>query len=205
MLWLFFNRKKLTINLHPLAIIFLWLAFALIGLGLYKQEIYDHYYGFFFPAPFLLVGALAEVLANSGKRIGKIALLIILGSLFIVNLQNSPLRYPPNQQLRRAKEVAQKISEESQDKNFNLAVIAERNYESGYEYFLEMWGKKVVKIDAQIPDTITDQVFVVCEMPKEKCDPTHNPKAEVANFGWSKIGKEYIVFGTTLFKLIHTK
>ncbi len=186
-------------------LLFSWLAFALLGLGLYKQEIYDHYYGFFFPAPFLLVGALAEVLANSGKRIGKIALFIILGSLFIVNLQNSPLRYPPNQQLRRAKEVAQKISEESQDKNFNLAVIAERNYESGYEYFLEMWGKKVVKIDAQIPDTITDQLFVVCEMPKEKCDPTHNPKAEVANFGWSKIGKEYIVFGTTLFKLIHTK
>ncbi|KKT64978.1 MAG: hypothetical protein UW60_C0049G0001, partial [Candidatus Woesebacteria bacterium GW2011_GWA2_44_33] len=26
----------------------LWLAASLIGLGLYKQEIYDHYYGFFF-------------------------------------------------------------------------------------------------------------------------------------------------------------
>jgi len=205
LLWLLFNSKKLTINRQPLAIILTWLVFALLGLGLYKQEIYDHYYGFFFPAPFLLVGALAGVLANSGKRIGKIALFIILGSLFMVNLQNSPLRYPPNQQLRRAKEVAQKISEESAGRQFNLAVIAERNYEAGYQYFLEMWGKKVVKIDAQKPDTITNQLFVVCEMEKTKCDPTHSPKAEVANFGWSKIDTEWTVFGTTLYRLVHTK
>ena len=25
--------------------------------------------------------------------------------------------------------------------------------------------------------TVTDQLFVVCEMPKEKCDPTHDPSA----------------------------
>jgi 4-amino-4-deoxy-L-arabinose transferase-like glycosyltransferase len=212
LLWLLFNRKKLTINRQPLAIILVWLAFALIGLGLYKQEIYDHYYGFFFPAPFLLMGALAERLANkqslplrgSGKRIVKILLFIGLFALVVVNLVNSPLKYPPNQQLRRAKEVAQKVAEEAKDKEFNFAVIAERNYESGYRYFLEMWKKPVVDIDAQKPDTITNQLFVVCEMEKAKCDPTHNPKAEVANFGWSKIDKEITVFGTTMYKLVHT-
>jgi len=211
--WLFVKRRKLIINhkrslalcAWPLTIVLIWLAFALLGLGLYKQEIYDHYYGFFFPAPFLLIGALAQDTWTIANKTGKI--LIAAGFIYLVflNFKESPLKYPPNQQLRRAKEVAQKISEESQDKNFNLAVIAERNYEAGYQYFLEMWGKKVVKIDAQKPDTITNQLFVVCEMEKAKCDPTHSPKAEVANFGWSKIGKEYIVFGTTLFKLVHTK
>jgi hypothetical protein len=125
--------------------------------------------------------------------------------LLYANLKANPLRYPPNQQLRRAKEVAQKVAEEAKNKEFNFAVIAERNYESGYRYFLDMGKKPVVDIDAQKPETITDQLFVVCEMPKEKCDPTHNAKAEVANFGWSKIDTEWEVFGTRLFKLVHTK
>lgn len=48
------GRKNLTLNNYiGFAIIFIWLGFALVGLGLYKQEIYDHYYGFFFPAPLI--------------------------------------------------------------------------------------------------------------------------------------------------------
>ena len=204
--WLIINRKKEErLSKDAYILIFTWLTFALLGLGLYKQEIYDHYYGFFFPAPFFLLGALVQDTFGIAKKAGRI--LIVLGCLYLVfvNFKESPLKYPPNQQLRRAKEVAQKVAEEAKDKEFNFAVIAERNYESGYRYFLEMWKKPVVDIDAQKPDTITNQLFVVCEMPKEKCDPTHNPKAEVANFGWSKIEKEMTVFGTTLYKLVHTK
>ena len=205
LLWLLFNSKKLTINRQPLAIILTWFAFALIGLGLYKQEIYDHYYGFFFPVPFFLLGALVQNTFKTAKKAGRILIVLGCSYLVFVNFKENPLRYPPNMQLTRAEKVAQKVSEESKQEKFNFAVIAERNYESGYKYFLEMWGTKIVDIDAQKPDTITSQLFVVCEMEKAKCDPTHNPKAEVANFGWSKIEKEYSVFGTTLFKLIHTK
>ena len=52
-------------------------------------------------------------------------------------------------------------------------------------------------------DTIKDQLFVVCELPIEKCDPTHNSKAEIANFGWSKIESYEQFEGVTIFKLIH--
>lgn len=204
-MWLILFKKKSLIRNSSFVILAAWFAFALIGLGLYKQEIYDHYYGFFFPAPFLLLGVLIQDVYLITKKSGRILIVIGLIYLAFLNFKESPLKYPPNQQLRRAKEVAQKISEESEGQEFNLAVIAERNYEAGYQYFLEMGGKKVVKIDAQLPSSVADQLFVVCEMPKEKCDPTHSPKAEVANFGWSKIEKEYLVFGTTLFKLIHTK
>ena len=197
--WLILFKKNGLTILHRKSYILLlsWLAFAILGLGLYKQEIYDHYYGFFFPAPFLLVGALAE-------RIGKIRLLLVLGLMFYVNIKENPLKFPPNQQLKRSIEVANKIGQESGGQKFNLAVIAERNYEDGYQYFLEKEDRPVVDIDAQVPETITNQLFVVCEMPKEKCDPTHSPKAEVANFGWTKIDKEWEVFGATIYKLIHT-
>lgn len=204
-IWLVLFKKKSIIRNSSYVVLAVWLVFALLGLGLYKQEIYDHYYGFFFPVPFFLIGALICDAWRLVKKPGRI--LIVLGCLYLVfvNFKESPLKSPPNQQLRRAKEIAQKISEESRNKEFNLAVIAERNYEAGYQYFLEMWGKKVVKIDAQKPDTITNQLFVVCEMEKAKCDPTHNPKAEVANFGWTKIENEWTPFGTTLYKLVHTK
>ncbi|MBI2066228.1 glycosyltransferase family 39 protein [Candidatus Woesebacteria bacterium] len=181
-----------------------WLAVALIGLGLYKQEIYDHYYGFFFSAPFLLLGGISQYIVQSTKDIGKIALFVVLGLLFFVNLQNSPLKYPPNRQLQRSIEVAKKIEQEVGKEKFNLAVIAERNYEDGYQYFLEKRQAPVIDIDAQRPETVTNQLFVVCELPKEKCQPTTSPKAEVANFGWSKIAGEWEVFGVTVYKLVHS-
>jgi hypothetical protein len=48
-------------------------------------------------------------------------------------------------------------------------------------------------------------LYVVCELPREKCDPIHNPKTEIANFGWSEIEKEWNVEGVILFKLVHTE
>jgi hypothetical protein len=42
-------------------------------------------------------------------------------------------------------------------------------------------------------------------LPVEKCSPTSNAKAQVANFGWSKIDGEWQVMGATVFKLIHAR
>jgi 4-amino-4-deoxy-L-arabinose transferase-like glycosyltransferase len=188
-----------------LSLIFVWLGLALLGLGIYKQHIYDHYYGFFFAAPFLLIGATGEYLISQ-KYIGKMLVLIGFILLLVFNLLNSPIKGPPNRQLQRTQEVAQKIQKEAGEEKFNLAVIAERNYEDAYQYFLERWGTKVIDIDPlDFERTIANQLFVVCEMPPEKCDPTHNAKAEIANFGWSKVEKEWSVAGVTLFKLIHTQ
>lgn len=86
-----------------------------------------------------------------------------------------------------------------------MAVIAERNYEGAYLYFLELWKEPVVIIDPQrANETITNYLFVVCEYEdKSKCQPVSNPKAEVANFGWSKIESSWNVDGLMLFKLVH--
>jgi len=205
--FLVLKRKDLPLKTkHGFYVLLVWLGVAILGLGLYKQEIYDHYYGFFFPAPFLLIGGLGQLLLENKKRIIPTLTIIALVLLVYVNLKVDPLLKAPNQQLRRAREVAQKIKEEANGERFNLAVLAERNYEDGYQYFLERWNEKVVDINAlKADETITQQLFVVCELPKEKCDPTHSPKAEVANFGWSKIENEWEVFGARLYKLVHTQ
>ncbi|OGM60091.1 hypothetical protein A3A75_01660 [Candidatus Woesebacteria bacterium RIFCSPLOWO2_01_FULL_39_10] len=188
-------------------VLIIWIGISLIGLALYKQEIYDHYYGFFFTAPFLLIGGISQSIINKHKIFGSLVVILVAGYLLVVNLQNNLLKYPPNRQLQRSIEVAKKIAEESGGQKFNLAVIAERNYEGAYQYFLESWSEPFVMIDPQKTDeTITEQLYVICEYSeKEKCDPTHNPKAEIANFGWTKIEDEWQVSGVTLYKLTHTK
>lgn len=200
------GRKKLHRNeASGFMILFVWLLVTVIGLGVYKQQIYDHYYGFIFTAPFLFLGGFVDGISENLSKFGKGLLAGGLLALVGVNLYNSPLRTPPGNQMQRSIDVAKKIEQESGGKQFNLAVLAERNYEDGYQYFLEKDGYPVVDIDAQKPDTITNQLFAVCELPKEKCDPTHSPKAEVANFGWSKIGGQWEVSGVIIYKLVHTK
>lgn len=187
-------------------LLFAWFGMALIGLGLYKQEIYDHYYGFFFAAPFLILGGLAQSLVNSSRIRGISLVIPVVFLLVALNLINNPIKYGPGRQLQRTEEVADEIIKLSADKPFNLAVIAERNYDDAYQYFLENKGAKMVDIDPQkFEETITEQLFVVCEMEPQKCDPTHSPKAEVAGFGWSAIEQQWSISGTTVYKLVHTR
>ncbi len=201
------SRLKITQKEHrAFALLFIWLGFALFGLGLYKQEIYEHYFGFFFPAPFILIAGILTQLLEKAKIRGRWLVGTAVLVLVFYNLSETPLKYPPNRQLQRTIEISQKIFEEARDTPFNLAVIAERNYEDAYQYFLEKWGAGVVDIDPlRYQQTITNQLFVVCEMPKDKCDPTHNPKAEIANFGWSRVESEWDVAGVTIYKLVHSR
>ena len=198
--------KKERDNKNPAYLLITWIGFALIGLGLYKQQIYDHYFGFIFVVPFLLIGAYISSLFETKKTYLKYLGGFLVIGLVLISLNSNPLRFSPNKQLSRSVNVAKKIEEESGGKPFNLAVIAERNYEDGYKYFLLKDNFPITDINAQRPETITDQLFAVCELfPAEKCDPTHNPKAQVANFGWSKIDQKWEVDGAIIYRLVHLK
>ncbi len=201
----FVLSKKTFNNRKSIILILNWLVFGLIGFGLYKQSVYDHYFGFLFPVPFLLVGAFFEHIFNFKSKLIKVVSILALVGLVLLNIKNNPFRYQPNYQMKRAQNVTNKVLEIAEGKPFNLAVLAERNYEDGYRYFMEVKGAKVMHADRWDQKTIVDNLIVICEKPKEKCDPTHSSKAEVANFGWSKIDSEYEVDGVIIFKLIHSK
>lgn len=198
--------EKVEDEFSSFFLLFIWLIVTLIGFGIYKQEIYDHYFGIIFPAVFILSGAIFHFIFKNNKFVGTILFIFIFPVLVFQNLNNNPLKYPPNNQLQRSKDVADKIISESKGKEFNIAVIAERNYEGAYQYFLEKMNAPVVMIDPQLSnETITPQLYVICELPQTKCDPTHDPKAGIANFGWSKIVDEWNVDGVILFKLVHSQ
>lgn len=182
-----------------------WAVFGLVGLGLYQKDIYNHYFGFLFVIPFVIIGVIISKL-TSGKIISRVLEIGLLIYLTIISLINNPLLNEPNRLLRRSVNVSKVIEQNSGYTPFNLAVIADTNYEDGYKYFLLKDNYPVTDIDAQIPGTITNQLFAVCELiPNSKCDPTHNPKEQVANFGWSKIENSWEVDGAIVYKLVHTK
>ena len=167
-----------------------WMGIGLIGLGLYKQHIYDHYYGFLFAAPFLLLGFIFEKI----KRWSIPIFLLLLA----VMIPDNPLRYPPNNQLAHTQEVAGFISQQSQNKPFNLALIAKRNYDIGYRYFLDIYHAPYYTIHQQL----ADQLFVICEDPV--CEPVNNPLWEIAAFGWAKVDRQWeFPWGVKVFRLIH--
>ena len=207
LLSLFVNRKQLDkTRVQGFIILTVWLGVGLLGLSFYRYEIYDHYYGFFFPAPFALTGGLLGYLIEKTQSSGKILTALFVGLLLFASISNSHLWNLPQKQMARSIEVARKIRQEAEGQRFNLAVLAERNYEDGYKYFLEVWGEKVIHLDPlRFEDSVTEQLFVVCEKPKDKCDPTHSPKAEVANFGWSKIDSQWEIGGVVLYKLVHSR
>lgn len=188
----FLNRKMLIF----------WFVSGVIGLSLYKQNIYDHYFGFLFPISFLLIGVMLSKLFDSKYRLFSIFLFSIL---IFVNLLNNPFNNYPNNQLQRSRNVSNKVLEIAGDKPFDLAVLAERNYEDGYRYFMEVKGAQVMHADRWDQKTIVDTLMVICEKEESVCDPTHSSKAEVANFGMSKIDGQWQVDGVIIYKLIHAK
>ncbi|MBI2405950.1 glycosyltransferase [Candidatus Microgenomates bacterium] len=197
-------KQRQTFFQSPSFLLLVWVGFGLSGMALLKQNIYDHYFGFMFVIPFFLLGMLAQEITNYKLQITNFLLFAALVFLILLNLSMTPIKNPPQRQLQRTGEVAAKIVQEAKGQTFNLAVLAERNYEDAYQYFLEWWKEPVRDIDPlKYEETVAEQLFVVCELPQEKCDPTHNPKAEITVFGWSKIDKEWDVAGVKLYRLVH--
>jgi 4-amino-4-deoxy-L-arabinose transferase-like glycosyltransferase len=184
-----------------LFLILIWFLVGLLCLGSYKQEIYDHYFGFLFPVPFLLVGWVLAMIWH-GKLTGRIFTLFLLAGLLLLAVKESPLRYQPSNQLQKTQTIARFILDQAGDKPFNLALIAERNYDDAYAFFMEKEGKPPVRIEPEkAGETITDQLFVICE--QLPCQPVYHPKAEIAMFGWSKVEEKWEIEGVEVYKLSH--
>lgn len=171
----------------------IWIAVGLLGVSFYQNDVYDHYLGFLNPAPFLLLGSVVCIFKNFKLRIVFIAFIILLG---IVNLQKNPLLKSPNNQLKKTQDVARFIIGKSGERPFNFALLSKNNYDSAYQFYLDIYGHK----PKQVPFDKTSQLFVVCE--DEVCDPTHSPKYELAAFGWSRIDWMEEFEGVKIYKLV---
>lgn len=194
--YLMIRRKKINWPYFTLGV---WLILGLMGLSLYKSQLYDHYLGFLNPVPFLLLGsivALTNKLKGFEKKIIFASVLLVNAFLLIMFIQKSPLNSQPNYQLKRTQEIAKFVIEKSEGNPFNFALIAARNYDSAYQFYLDIYGFK----PKQAYEEVTSQMFVVCE--DDVCDPTHNQKYEITSFGMSKVDWEEEYMGVRVYKLV---
>ncbi|MFA5828010.1 MAG: glycosyltransferase family 39 protein [Candidatus Shapirobacteria bacterium] len=189
--------KKNTKRTYFVAL-FLWLLFGIGGLGLYKQHIYDHYFGFIFPVPFIIVGIVLSSLFEF-NRLTKIVGSALLLILVYLSVLETPIQYPPNNQLQTTQTIVKSILAESNNQPFNFALLAKQNYDPPYRYYFSEYNSQIYLLQ----DKITDQLFVVCEPWQIDCQPINNPEWNIAAFGWAKIDKQWQINGITIFKLTH--
>ena len=192
------KRKKFIWNFFVLNT---WLLGGIAGLSLYKQTIYDHYSSFLNPALFILFGSVVNLINSiDSKKINQYVrggFLFLFLILIIANLRISPLLDVPNRQLQNTQEISKFVIEQAKEKPFNFALIAERNYDAAYQFYLDEYGYK----PAQLPFEKTSQLFVVCE--DKVCNPIGHPKYEIAAYGWALIESEKEFNGVKVYKLIH--
>lgn len=176
-----------------------WLGFGYLGLSVYKQHVYAHYFGFLFPAFALLLGFLLARLWFTRRIGGQVLAIIILVYLITLSVLNSPLKYEPNRQLQRTEAVVDLIIQESNGQPFNFGLIAKQNYDESYRYFLE--NKKANLVRGE--EKVVDQLFVVCE-DGDACQPEGNPQWQIAVFGPSHVVQEWNIDYIKVYQLLHT-
>ena len=195
------NNKKIILLLC------LWLGLGVVQFGIYKKAIYDYYFGFLFPIPFLLIGNFLGSLFDL-KRIriaGIVVGSIIFSWLFYLNISGYPFQYPPNRQKDQAKMIAEFIMQKTDGKPFNFALITGGNSDHVYRYFFEANKRTPVEIQNFEIDpgrsSVTDQLFVVCE--ELPCSPIGHSLWEIAGFGRAEVEGELDVSVVKIYKLIH--
>ncbi len=193
---LVFFKKK---SKNSLKLLFVWLGFALLGLGIYKQHVYIHYMGFIYPAIYLLMGVIFSFLLEKKLLLKLISFLLLLYLIYL-NLINSPTFGSPNRQLQRTEQAVDLIIKEAKGQPFNFGLIAKQNYDESYRYFLE--NKKADLVRGE--DKIVDKLFVICE-DGDTCQPEGNPAYQVAIFGPSHIVGQWQIDYLKIYRLVHTK
>jgi len=204
------SLKSKDENLYKYSFLFFWFFIGILLFGFYKKAIYDYYFAFMFPLPFILVALLLDKIFENKKYIKSFSKYIAVGIfviIFLINLQGIPFRYPANRQLNQMRTIADFVMTRTDAKPFNFAIITGGNSDHAYRYFFTVWNHPPVTIEYPGVDpqrtTVTDQLFVVCE--SVPCEPVGNSLWEIAGFGQAEIAGHWNVSVVEIYKLIPYK
>lgn len=174
-----------------------WCITGILGIAFYNGQLYNYYFAFLFPVPFLL-SALAVSVFKGTKLFSLIGLVLILLIISYLIPQNIIFKKPSNQ-LKTANNVAEKVIELAGNKPYNFALMASGNTDYAYRFFLESRGYIPVPIEKEI----TNQLIVVCE--EKDCRYNLSPLPQILAFGPRELGQEvdFIPGHIKIFRLVH--
>lgn len=200
----FIKYAKRTENKLALKVLLLWLGVGIVSFGIYRGVIYDYYLGSLFALPFIFAGLVFYTLFKYSDYTKVLSGLIFIILCFFI-FKNSPLFLSPNNMLKNTKTIAEFVYNLKDGRPYNFALIAGRNSDHAYRYFLELWGPPPVVIENPVSDpkrtSVADQLLVVCE--EKICRPLGHPLWEIAGFGRAEIAGSWRVSTAEVFKLVH--
>ncbi|MFH1832567.1 MAG: glycosyltransferase family 39 protein [Candidatus Levyibacteriota bacterium] len=199
----FLKEKKEEVQKASLLLI--WLISGLLFFGFYKKSIYDYYFGFMFPLPFIFIGNLFSTFLNNSLT--KPLSIMVFAFLVVFNFSHNSFKYEPNRQLLQAETISRFVFDKTDKKPFNFALITGGNSDHAYRYFFTIWNKPPMVIQNPVIDperkSVADQLFVVCE--SNPCEPIGHSLWEIAGFGRAEIAGEWNVSVVKVYKLVHYK
>ncbi len=202
LLFTFLKSKKNRERFLTLGLLICWFGVGVVLFGFYQKGIYDYYFSFLYPLPFLLSAWLIVFWAKK-KSFGYLLALGLFLVLSWANLKGWPFRFEPNNQLRQARTVSEFILEKTENQPFNFALITGSNSDHAYRYFFEINDRKPVTIEnSQIDpnrETVTDQLLIVCEI--LPCAPEGHSLWEIAGFGRAKIADQWSISVIEVYRL----
>lgn len=186
------NDKKLIFSIG-----LIWFLGGLLGARFYAGQLFDYYFGFMFPAPFLLFGLVISLFWKNPLFKSFIVLITVIILLYFIS--NGFYAKPPNKLIDQTTYVSEFVIEKSENKPFNFALISDHNSDHAYRYFLEINDHRPTELET----LVTDQLLIVCE--SKKCAPLGHPIWEIAGFGRGEITGEWELpdIGIKVFKLTH--
>lgn len=196
--------KSRSLDFAKISLLATWLIVGIGLFGFYKKSIYDYYFGFMFPLPFLTVGFFIKNLWY--KKMGKLLSISILLIIVWLNNLTPPYKASANSQLDQIEQISKFVLEKAENKPFNFALITGGNSDHAYRYFFTIWQKEPRIIQTLEKDprrkTVTPQLLVVCET-APPCEPLGHPVWEIAGFGRAEIVNKWDVSVVKVFKLTH--
>ena len=199
---------------EQISLLFFWLVIGILFLGIYKRQIYDYYFEFMFPLPFLCIGGAFAAIYDStffGEKrknlqyFAKGMIIVLLVIIIYIFNNNSPLKVSPNIQLQKTKYISDFVLGKTDGKPFNFALITGGNSDHGYRYFFIRADKQPVVIQNPMIDpdreTVTNQLLVICD--SLPCSPLGAPLWEIAGFGRAEIVGHWKASFVEVYKLRH--
>ncbi|MBU1089069.1 glycosyltransferase family 39 protein, partial [Patescibacteria group bacterium] len=177
-----------------LLLLYIWLIIGILGLGLYKQHIYDHYFAFLFPIVCLLTANFISFLFQQKFYI-KLLAILLLAIIATLSILENPFRFSANKQLQTTQKIVDLIAQKSNQNEFNLALLAKQNYDPPYRYIANLRKLPLYLL----ADKKTDQLFVICEPWQQECTPEGDPLWDIAAFGPAKIRQQWEINNIKIF------
>jgi len=190
-------KKKHLFRLETKIIFIYWLI-AVLGMSLYKGQLYHHYFELLFITPYMLTAFVLSKVENNSAKI-MLSGFTGMASLFLV--LRAPAWEEGSKLIDQTERISNQVIELSEGKPYNFALITEGNSDHAYRFFLEINKAEPTLLE----DKVTEQLLIVCEKwPEENCAPLGNPLWEIAGFGRSEIVDQVEVYpNTTIYRMEH--